>query len=171
MLRMEDALDRILGSVTALDTAEAALSEVFGMFLAEDTYADIDIPPFDNSAVDGYAVRSSDTAHAAPQRPVALRDVGEILAGNTSVNAVGAGEAARIMTGAVVPEGADSIVMIEDTRTHDGPDSRRVEILAAAEANQHVRRKGSDIQSGTRVLSAGTRIRPAEIAMLATMGR
>lgn len=168
MLTVEEALSQILKAVKPGGTERTPLLESLGLVLAEEIVADIPIPPFSNSAVDGYAVRAEDTVGADRQRPVVLREAGEIPAGQVSQESVATGTAVRIMTGAPIPPGADALVMIEDcVRLSDG----RVEIHEAAESGRHVRLQGEDIRKGEVVLSPGTLIRPAEIAMLATMGR
>jgi molybdopterin molybdotransferase len=169
MLRtVEETQEAIRRRVRRLPVEQVPLLEAPGRVLAASVTADIDVPPFDNTAVDGYAVRAADTAGAGPETPVALRTLADVPAGVTGQEAVTAGTAARIMTGAPVPPGADAIVMVEDTRrTDDG----RVEILEAAQTGQHVRRAGEDVPKGTEALLAGTFLRAAEIAMLATMGR
>jgi molybdopterin molybdotransferase len=168
MLRVEEALDQILRAASPLAAATVPLAIAAGCVLAEDITADIDLPPFDNSAVDGYAVRAADTAGA----PVVLRETGDVAAGQSPSGAVLPGTACRIMTGAPMPPGADAVVMIEDTRVEAAPGDRpRVTVLEPASAEQHVRRAGEDLRAGEIVLRAGVRIRPAETAMLATMGR
>jgi len=173
MHSLEEALEQILRAARPLDAVQTPLLECLGAYLAEDVFADIDIPPFDNSAVDGYAVRSADTAGAGPNSPVMLREIAEILAGGAPEAVVTSGTACRIMTGAPMPPGADAVVMIEDVtcEAREGHAELQVAILDAAEPEQHVRRAGDDLRVGTRVLECGQRIRPAEIAMLATMGR
>lgn len=172
MWTVEEALEAILARVSPRSAVRVPLLEARGRVLAEDRFADVDNPPFDNSAVDGYAVRAADTQGASPERPVVLREVADVPAGTVAVVPVRAGECARVMTGAPMPEGADAMVMVEDTRREDeaGQMASRVEILAPARPGDHVRRAGEDVRAGTRVLTAGTRIGAAEVAMLAAMG-
>ena len=168
MRTVEEALETILVSVYRLPEERVPLLEAVGRVLEEEVEADIDVPPYTNSAVDGYAVRAADTAKATADSPVILRTLADIPAGVVSSEPVTAGAAARIMTGAPVPPGADAIVMVEETQpTEDG----RVAIREEAQAGQHIRHQGEDVARGTVVLSAGARLRAAEIAMLATMGR
>jgi molybdopterin molybdotransferase len=168
MLTVEEALEKILARAPRLPQERVPLLESLGRVLAEDIAADINVPPFDNSAVDGYAVRAHGTVGATPELPIFLRTLADIHAGATSQETILGGTAARIMTGAPVPPGADAIVMVEDTRqTDDG----RVAILEAAREGQHIRQAGEDVRQGAVTLRAGTRIRSAEIAMLATLGR
>ncbi|HZT42829.1 MAG TPA: gephyrin-like molybdotransferase Glp [Chthonomonadaceae bacterium] len=167
MRTVEEALEAILGRVKRLPVARVALLDSLGRVLAEDVAADIAVPPFDNSAVDGYAVRAADITGARPESPVRLRTLPEVPAGALATKPVLPGTAARIMTGAPVPPGADAIVMVEDTRSA----GESIEILQAAQPGQHVRYAGEDVTPGSVVLRAGTLIHAAEIAMLATMGR
>jgi molybdopterin molybdotransferase len=168
MLSVEEALETILARTPTLPAERIPLLEALGRVLAEDIVADIAMPPFDNSAVDGYAVRAEDTIGAGPQTPVVLRIVADIPAGTVSETPIVPGTAARIMTGAPVPTGADAIVMVEDTRPLEG---ERVAILEAVKQGWYVRLTGEDVPRGAVVLEAGTRIRAAEVAMLATLGR
>ncbi len=168
MRTVEEALETILAQARTLPSVRVPLLEALGRVLNEDVTADISVPPFDNTAVDGYAVRAADTAGAAPESPVLLFVTVDVPAGVVAREAVTAGTAARIMTGAPMPPGADAVIMVEDTRpAQDG----RVMILEAAQPGQHVRRAGEDVSCGTVVLTQGTFVRAAEIAMLATMGR
>jgi molybdopterin molybdotransferase len=148
------------------------LLETPGRVLAEEIVADIDVPPFDNSAVDGYAVRAEDTAGATPETPVVLPAANPIMAGLSGESeALQPGTARRIMTGAPLPYGADAVVMVEDTRPVQEGHEGAVAILERAQPDQHVRRAGEDVARGETVLQPGVAIRAAEVAMLATMGR
>ncbi len=167
MLTVEEALGRILEAATVLPSERVGLLESLGRVLAEDVFADISNPPFDNSAVDGYAVRAEDTAGATSERPRSLRSIGEVPAGSVAAERVTAGACIRIMTGAPLPDGADAVVMVEDTRAT----GTEVAILEEARHGDHVRRAGEDIREGARVLTAGALIGPAEVAMLAAMGQ
>jgi molybdopterin molybdotransferase len=168
MLTVEEALAQILAEVRPLPMERVPLAETLGRTLAGEIAADIDLPPYDNSAVDGYAVRAEDTAGATEVNPVTLRTLGDIHAGEVATEAVTTGFAARIMTGAQVPPGANAVVMVEDSRQNR---DETVTIWEAARPEQHVRRAGSEVQRGTAVLAVGTRIRAAEIGLLATVGR
>ena len=168
MLTVEEALEAILGRTRVLPEERVPLLAARNRILAEEVFADSDVPPFDNSAVDGYAVRAADTRGAGPERPVVLVVKEEILAGAPPKVAIGPGTAARIMTGAPLPSGADAIVMVEDTQPGE---NGAVRIREEARAGQHVRRAGEDMPQGTRALRPGSPIRPAEIALLATLGR
>jgi molybdopterin molybdotransferase len=170
---VEQALAKILAAVTPLPSELIALTASAGRVLSHDIRADIAMPPFDNSAVDGYAVRAMDTVGAVDSAPVVLTCVGEILAGVWPDVPVGAGQCVRIMTGAPMPPGADAVVMVEDTRVEDtrSEDGERVSIRAAVGPGQHIRYAGEDLRVGDLALTAGTHIRAAQIGLLAQMGR
>ena len=161
-LTVEEALARILERVPTLGAEEVALLEARGRILAEDVRAERDVPPFANSAMDGYAVRGEDVSH-----PARLKVIGEVAAGSVADRTVGRGEAMRIMTGAPMPDGADTVVRVEDT--DNGTDV--VTVTAATARGTSVRSAGEDLRAGEVVLSAGALVRPAEIGVLATTGR
>jgi len=162
-LTVDEALERILGGVPSLPPHEVALLDALGAVLAEDAVAVHDVPRFTNSAMDGYAVRGEDVATA----PARLRVVGDIAAGAYPSELVGPGEAMRIMTGAPMPDGADTVVRVEDT--DNGMDV--VTIKRATERGLSVRGRGEDLRAGEVVIPRGTVLRPAEIGVLATTGR
>src|SRR5437867_3265719 len=163
LMSADDALARILASVPALPEVEVPLLDALGLVLAEDIAADRDVPPFRNSAMDGYAVRGDDVASA----PVELRVVGEVAAGGFPDRAVGSGEAMRIMTGAPMPEGADTVVRVEDTDNA----SDVVTISEATPKGTSIRHAGEDLKKGDVILTKGTVLRAAEIGLLASDGR
>ncbi|HKC91726.1 MAG TPA: gephyrin-like molybdotransferase Glp [Candidatus Limnocylindria bacterium] len=163
LMSADDALARILAGVPTLPTVETPLLDALGLVLAEDIEADRDVPPFRNSAMDGYAVRGEDVASA----PVELRVVGEIAAGGFPERSVGPGEAMRIMTGAPMPDGADTVVRVEDTDNA----SDLVTIAAATPKGTSIRQAGEDLKKGESVLTKGTVLRAAEIGLLASVGR
>ena len=172
MISVDQALEKILGSVAVLEAEPAPILETMGQVLAEDIYATFDIPPLDNSAMDGYAVRSEDTAGASPQSPRLLRVVDTVMAGSISEREVVPGTAIRIMTGAPIPRGADAVARFEITDAAERKDAtREVAILAEIKAGNDLRRAGEDIARGARVLGKGTLIRPAEVGVLASLGR
>lgn len=161
----------ILASTARLEAQEVSLYDAYGRTLADDLTASIDLPPFDNSSMDGYAVRAADTAQA----PVTLDVVMDIPAGAWPSGTVGAGQAARIMTGAPLPQGADAIVPVEDTDSewHAGDDQplpARVTINSAVNVGAAVRRAGENIHAGQKVLPAGIVLRPQDIGMAASIG-
>lgn len=162
-LTVEEALDRILARVPTLPAHEVGLLDALGAVLADDATAERDVPPFTNSAMDGYAVRGEDVRGA----PARLRVVGEIPAGAAPQRGIGPGEAMRIMTGAPMPDGADTVVRVEDT--DNGTDV--VTITTATPTGLSVRHAGEDLRAGETVLRRGTVVRAAEIGVLATTGR
>jgi molybdenum cofactor synthesis domain-containing protein len=162
---LEDAQAFVLGSCPPLDPVEVAGDESVGLVLAADVVAGEQVPPFDNTAVDGYAVHAADTAGAAGE-PVELPVVDEVAAGAATDRVLGAGEAIRIMTGAPLPAGADAVVMVEDTeRVGD----ERVRISAEVEVGAAVRRAGDDVQPGDLLFEAGTVVTPAIVGVLASV--
>jgi len=160
---VEEALERILDTVQVLEPERVPLLEALDRVLAEPVTAGRDIPPLANSAMDGYAVLGSDVA----QVPARLRVVGEVAAGYTSEWPVEPGTAVRIMTGAPVPDGADTVVRFEDTRL----EGEWVEVLVSIPAGANVRAAAEDVRRGQEVLGPGKVLRPQEIGMLASVGR
>jgi len=167
VIPLADVQAAIFGAVTRLDPAEVELRDALGLVLAERVTAPEQVPPFPNTAMDGYAVRAADTAGAAEGSPVRLHVVGELAAGHAPTVAVGAGEAIRIMTGAPMPDGADAIVMVERTE-RDGDDG--VLVSLAVDPGLHVRRAGGDLETGDVVFEPGTVLTAARIGVLATVG-
>jgi molybdenum cofactor synthesis domain-containing protein len=167
LIPLEDARREILDTIEPLATVDWPSRDALGLALAADVTTDESVPPFANTAMDGYALRAADTAGAGPGRGVRLRVVGDLPAGHAPTTPVGAGEAIRIMTGAPIPEGADAIVMVERTR-RDGDDGVVVEHTAAV--GDHVRAAGGDLEAGARVFSAGTVLRPAHVGLLSSIG-
>ncbi len=174
-LTIEEARALILSHVHPLDVEEVPLDEALGRVLARPAFGDRDVPPFDNTAVDGFAVRSADVAGASPEAPVELLVAAELPAGADPASArVEPGTAVRIMTGAGLPPGADAVVPFEET--NEGREGRivgvgeRVRIYRAVAAGANVRRAGEDLRRGERVLEPGTRLRPPEIGILASVG-
>ena len=171
-MSVEAALELVLGFVKPLPSERVSLLDSLHRVLAEDAASDIDVSPFDNSAMDGFAVRAADTADAGEGAPVVLDVVATIAAGDYWEGEVGPGQAARIMTGAPVPAGADSIVMIEYSRpvAGDGGPGSRIALTRAPTLGEHVRRRGEEVLAGDVVLSAGDVIGPAAIGLLASTG-
>lgn len=159
MLSFEEARARILDSVSVLPSLTLALDDALGTVLASDVAAAIDVPPFENSSMDGFAVRAADV-------PGTLRIIGSIPAGSAPDFEVGPGEAARIMTGAPVPPGADEVVQVEVTQV----EGERVTVAEAKGAGSYIRRVGGDVRAGTVLFRAGTEITPAVVGSLATVG-
>ncbi len=176
LLSVDQAVERILSGIQPLADERVPLLDALGRVLAAPLVADISLPPFANSSMDGFAVRATDVARASSERPASLRVVMDIPAGSSPSRALGAGEAARIMTGAPVPAGADAVVPVEQTdqnwRSGDNPPlSERVSVLSGVRAGDNVRPVGEDIAAGQTVLAAGTLIRPQELGVLAALGQ
>jgi len=171
MISVEEALARILAEISPLTVTRVALPESSGLLLAQDIVAQEDIPPFANSAMDGFALLSRDSQprHGRHGQPTRLRVTGEVAAGYVADHPVEEGTCMRIMTGAPVPEGADSVIQVELTRA-EGPNSAWVEILEAVPPGNNIRPAGEDMQRGQTVLRQGSEIGPWEIGVLATLG-
>ncbi|MBN1614756.1 MAG: molybdopterin molybdotransferase MoeA [Deltaproteobacteria bacterium] len=167
MIPVEKALAQILKGIKPLGTEKINILNALGRVLGEDITAHRNIPPKDNSAMDGYAVRWEDTRGATRKKPAVLDVVEDIPAGRIPEKAIQTGEAARIMTGAPIPEGADAVVRVEDSEKIGS----RVKIFAAAEKGQDIRFAGEDVREGETIIAKGKVIRPAEIGMLAELGR
>lgn len=171
-MTVEEARDLLLSRVHTLASERVPLLDALGRVLAADEESDIDVAPFDNSAMDGFAVRAADLEAASPQEPARLRIVSHIGAGDFSELELGKGEAARIMTGAPVPPGADAVVMVEHTRAveGDGGVGSVVAFDRPADAGQHIRRRGEEVRAGDVVLTAGEVLGAAAIGLLASTG-
>ena len=167
MLSYDDAIARILQQISSLPSTSLPILESLGLILAEDIHTLSPLPPFDNSAMDGYAVVGADVAHASIETPVPLTILDTIAAGGAASQSVTRGFAAPIMTGAVLPPGADTVVPVEDTER----DGERVRVREAAPAGQFVRHAGEEAPAGALVVKRGARIRPAEVGMFAAAGR
>ncbi len=173
MLSVAEAQQAILSNIKRLEPETVDLLQALGRVLAEDVISDMDLPPFDNSSMDGYAVRAEDVQDAARDRPARLAVAADIPAGHPTDVVLSAGAAARIMTGAMMPRGADTVVPVEDT--DDGargssPLPGSIVIHRAFKRGAFVRGAGDDVKRGERVLNAGTVIRAAEIALMAAVG-
>ncbi|MER7051697.1 gephyrin-like molybdotransferase Glp [Streptomyces sp. NPDC000351] len=186
MWSVQEHLDDILTTVRPLEPIELNLLDAQGCVLVEDITVPLSLPPFDNSSMDGYAVRVADVAGASEEFPAALEVVGDVAAGQADPLTVGPGQAARIMTGAPLPPGAETVVPVEwtDGGLGEGPVAGmrarslapeaaegQVRVYRPAEARAHVRAKGSDVRSGDRALEAGTVLGPPQIGLLAAIGR
>jgi molybdopterin molybdotransferase len=166
MLRVEEASERILAEIRTLPPEAVPLRAALGRVCAEDILATVTMPPWSNSSMDGYAVRSADITPVMKGEPVTLRVVATIAAGEFAPKAVKRGQAMRIMTGAPVPAGADSVIRQEDT---DGG-SEKVAIRDARDVWKNIRPAGEDYQRGDLLAKRGTPIRPALIGILASTG-
>jgi molybdopterin molybdotransferase len=151
-----------------VDTQPIALTECLGRVLAEDVYADVDIPDFNRSTMDGFAVNAASTFGASEANPAYLNVRGQIRMGVRPDFSIGPGEAARIATGGMLPAGADSVIMVEHT---DALDDTTIEAYRSVAPGQHVIEKGEDIRHTHPALKAGTRVRPQEAGLLAACGR
>jgi molybdopterin molybdotransferase len=167
MISVEEAQQIILGSVERVGSEYVELLDTLGRVLAEDVTATEPIPPWDNAAMDGYALRSEDTRDASGDRPVALRLIGTAAAGQIFDGRVEKGQVLRIMTGAPLPRGADAVIRQEDTRATD----REVFVVRQVSAGHNVRTAGEDVKAGEEVLATGTLCRPGVIGLLAALGR
>ncbi|UQA94894.1 molybdotransferase-like divisome protein Glp [Streptomyces halobius] len=179
-------LDDVLSKIRPLDTIELQLLDAQGCVLVEDITVPVALPPFDNSSMDGYAVRVADVAGATEEFPAALTVIGDVAAGSGELPAVGPGEAARIMTGAPVPPGAEAVVPVEwtDGGTGQGPAATmrhhsaapqdatgEVRVHRPVAERAHIRARGSDVPAGEPALAAGTVLGPSQIGLLAAIGR
>ena len=181
MISVDEALERILSYFDRLEPEERPVPDALGQVLAEDVESTLDIPPLDNTAMDGYAVRAADTEGASEANPVRLRVSGELAACYIFDGEVTPGSAVRIMTGAPIPRGADAVVPFEETdESSTGSDrefgtfaksTSEVGILKAARLGANIRRAGEDVGRGVLVLPQGTVLRPAQIGVLASLGR
>jgi molybdopterin molybdotransferase len=178
LISVEDALAEILSHVHCLEAEAVPILEAMGRVLAEEIVSDIDIPPFGNSAMDGYAVRSTDVQGASLETPVGLTVLGSVAAGYVAQVSVQPGSAVRIMTGAPLPDGADAVVPFEETSDADREKAARlaspantVEVRKAVRPSDHVRPAGEDVYRGEKVMSLGRVIRAQEIGVLASLGR
>lgn len=176
LLSVAEALDRLLQRFEPLGNEIIAISEITGRVLAENVAAQSDLPLFTNSSMDGFAVRASDVAGASLDQPLRLSIVADIPAGMIPEIPIASRQTARIMTGALLPAGADSVVPVEFTNKKinfeilDSPDDTDVMIFRAVKKGEYVRQKGEDIRAGASVLKSGIRIRPQDIGLLAMLG-
>lgn len=175
-ISVEEARAYILKHFHPLEAERVPLLDSLDRVLAEDIIADMNVPPFNNSAMDGYAVRAQDIADGLPDHPVVLRVIGDLAAGYIAQRTVERGTALRIMTGAPLPPGADTVVRFEETSEGIGArgtekNHTTVGILKAARRGDNVRSAGEDIRQGEIVLPKGTVVRPAEIGVMASLGK
>lgn len=170
MLTVTEARERILSHFQATATEIVSLTDAAGRVLGMDIHADGDYPPFDNSAVDGFALRAEDTSAS----PLTLNVVADIPAGSTPTVSMQAGQAARIMTGAQMPQGADCVIPVEETDFKDRNAGtiapRTITFAKKMKAGDNVRRRGSDIRSGETVMKQGRTLKPQDLGLLAALG-
>jgi len=165
---IEEALKTVLKNLSPLETEEVRLTEALNRILAEDIYSDIDIPLLDNSAMDGYALRAQDASGASKTKPVILKVIEDLRAGYLATHKVGKNQAIRIMTGASVPKGADSVIMVEFTEKDT---EEKVKIFRESKLGDNIRKKSEDIKNGELVLSSCLRLNSAHIGVLASLGK
>lgn len=166
LVSIEEARARVLAEAAPLSVEGCPLAEALGAVLAGEIVAPHSVPPFDNSAMDGYAVRAADVVDASAESPTVLVIAETIPAGHVASRPLSAGEAAKIMTGAPLPEGADAVIQSEATTEENG----RVLILEPVRPGRNIRRAGEDVSLGDRVLTPGMVLGPAEIGLMASLG-
>jgi molybdenum cofactor synthesis domain-containing protein len=169
VIPLDEARAHVLARCAPVAACDVALGAALGCVLAEDVTSPEDVPPFANTAMDGYALRAADVAAASDAAPVRLPVVAEVAAGHPAPRPLAAGEAMRIFTGAPVPDGADAIVMVERTAPLDGGNA--VAVLEAVPAGNHVRPAGDDVRAGDVVFGAGEALTPGHLGVLASIGR
>ncbi|HWH71795.1 MAG TPA: gephyrin-like molybdotransferase Glp [Candidatus Sulfotelmatobacter sp.] len=169
MLALDEALGLILAAVPPPASQLIPLAQAQGRILAEPLTAPIDLPPFDNSAMDGYAVRAADVGSAQPEAPVGLRQIGKVAAGASFSGVVTAGTCVRLFTGSPLPRGADAVVMQEDTQVEPGP-PETILIRDAVRVRENVRLRGEDIQRGSPLAAAGESLTAGRRSLLAATG-
>jgi molybdopterin molybdotransferase len=174
MLSVKEARTRLLAALTPVGQEEIPLERSGGRILAKGVTADLDLPPFSNSAMDGFAARAVDVAGAARAKPIVLEVIGDIPAGKSPSESLGPGQVMRIMTGAPLPDGADLVIPVEDTDFGDQgvglSAPNKVKIFRPAKKGAHIRWAGEDLSQGQGILNSGHRLRPQDIGMLATLG-
>lgn len=175
MLNVEEALEQILAVLEPLPITNISILEADGMVLAKNIISQIDIPPLDNSAMDGYAVKSDNVQNASPSLPIALRVVGTTAAGQLPFQSLVDGHSVRIMTGAPIPLGSDAVIPFEETSDNSNElnvtSNNEVLILHPAFQGKNIRQAGQDVRKGDKVITAGTVLRPAHIALIASLGK
>ena len=169
MLELDDALGRILDSIKRLPAEAVAVADAHGRFAAQSGCALVDLPLFDNSAMDGYALRAEDTVSARREKPIRLRLIGEIPAGTTPNVRVEAGSCVRIFTGSAMPEGADAVIMQEDTAA-DGETKDGMLCFDSVKPWENIRLRGEDLKKGAAVFTKSERLGAGTIALLAALG-
>nr|MDO8044884.1 molybdopterin molybdotransferase MoeA [Candidatus Baldrarchaeota archaeon] len=167
LVTVNQALERFLGKIdkTPCPAEEVSVYNVFGRVLAEDVYSEVDVPPFDRAAMDGYAVKAADTQGASLNSPVIFRVVGEAYAGKGFKGEVKEHEAVKISTGAPMPKGADAVVMIEYTRRVNGS----IEVYKSVSPGENVSEQGEDIKKGEKILSQGKVLTPFDASLLVSL--
>ena len=167
MLELETAIEEVLSGTRRQSTKVVPLEKAVGSILAEDIIAPFDMPPFDKSAMDGYAVFSKDISSV----PIKLRCIGEVPAGSSARDTIGKDECIKVMTGSPIPEGADSVIMMEVTKPASTQQPDYVEIFKKVKEGENVCFKGEEIKKGTPVLQKGVLLRPIEVSVVASLGK
>lgn len=165
-IQVNEAIQKLLSRVSVLDAEVIDLSKSYGFILAEPILAKHDVPPFDRSRYDGYAIRSVDSINASGNKQISFQVIDKIGAGQMSTQKVGENEAIRIMTGAAIPKGADAVVMLEQTTQND----QTFTISQPFKPFENFSFQGEDVKKGEEILSKGQKIHPGTIALLATFG-
>ena len=175
MISVEEALDKILNLITVLDTEKKPILDCLGQVLAEDIVAPFDVPSADNSAMDGYAVKADSIIGASHEQGKVLKVIGDVSAGMVPHLTVEAGTAMRIMTGALIPEGADTVVPFEETdeaiRKNSSDSRLEVTIYAELKSGANIRRNGEDIRKNELIIKNGKLLLPADIGVIASLGK
>lgn len=169
MLALEDAQQRVLSAAQPLGAEMVSINEAIGRVANENIPAPIDLPPFENSAMDGYAVRAQDLTALRPENPVGLRLIGRVAAGEVFDGQVDAGQCVRLFTGSPLPPGANAVVMQEDTRIEEGQ-GEMIWFLDKAKPGENVRLRGEDVRRGTMLVNRGTRLTVGRVSLLAASG-
>jgi molybdopterin molybdotransferase len=175
LLSVREAQDKILAEVSTLPATIYPFEQAINHVLAEEIIAGINLPPFPNSGMDGFAVRSADVSSASRNHPAVLKVVADISAGSQISRAITIGEAARIMTGAPIPPGADAIIPVEETNVFslnqaNAATPETVEIIQTTAPGKYIRPEGQDIHQGETILHAGRRLQPQDVGLLAALG-
>jgi molybdopterin molybdotransferase len=174
LLSVKEAREQLISELTPVGRTVIGLDHAFGKVLSDDVVSTMDLPPFANSQMDGFAVTFQDIAPASPGTPVTLKVIADIPAGVFPQVTLRQGEAARIMTGAPIPEGAELVIPVEDTdqqnRTGGGPMSSQIKVMKTGSTGQFIRPRGQDIQAGQKVFHAGQVLRAQDVGLLAMLG-
>ncbi|MSU60799.1 MAG: molybdopterin molybdenumtransferase MoeA [Pedosphaera sp.] len=169
MIELETAIDRILALVRCVGVERLRLAEAHGRYLSGTLISEVDLPAFDNSAMDGFAVRAGDVSQASRENPVLLKLIGRVAAGETPATPVSVGTCVRVFTGSPLPEGSDAVVMQEDTQS-EGQAKGCVAVLDCVRPWENIRFRAEDVRLGGQVADAGDLVTPGKIALLAAVG-
>lgn len=169
-IKVNEAIEKVMDFAVAGDVSTVSIEESYGHFLGEDIIADHDVPHFNRSAYDGYAIRTEDTKDATRKSPVPLEVIGEIGAGSVFDGVVGERQAVRIMTGAQIPEGSDAVIMLEMVQEKEVEGRTIIELKRTIKEGDNISVIGEDTKKGTSLVSKGTYIHPGIVAILATFG-